>query len=76
MAARLATPFDSTPGMLLLRDLDPEVRYRVRVVRGADGREEDPSGGVVVPGRVLMTTGLRCPTLRPGDLAIVELTAR
>jgi len=69
--------------MLRLRGLDAGAAYRVlplAVAGGATTQQIAPppwvhvTGGLVVPGAVLMDVGLALPVLHPEQVLLVELT--
>lgn len=64
-------------GMLRFRGLDPDTRYRVRVIDRQPippaNRPPWEAAPVELPGRVLMQAGLRCPQLLPETAVLFEL---
>ncbi|MBK9724184.1 MAG: alpha-galactosidase [Actinomycetales bacterium] len=81
--AQLTSSPTEVPAMFRLRGLDPGAAYRVlplAVAGGATTQQIAPppwvhvTGGLVVPGAVLMDVGLALPILHPEQVLLVELT--
>lgn len=81
--ASIDTPTHLPGPAVRLRGLDPSSSYRVRRIRpegavDATARRAQPAwwtDGAVVPGVVLMASGLPMPALRPQEAGLVELVA-